>query len=239
ALFFAIAALTRSLLYTYAGVAVFLVAYFTASLFLGDLENRNLTAILDPYGVGAFDLVTRYWTISEKNTGLMQLRGILLANRLVWLGVAAAIMLFTWARFKFTAGGGARRSRRKILAADAPTVAVSTGALPRVAQSFGRSTTRMQFLSQARIETIGALRGIPFQIIMFAGLLNMFGGTYSLDDLYGTKIYPVTNLMLRAVEGSFVPFVLLMLIFYSGELVWRERSLRMSELFDALPVRTW
>jgi ABC-2 type transport system permease protein len=240
AIFFALATLTRSLLYTYAGVVVFFVGYAVSGIFLDSLENRNLAALVDPYGFGAFELVTRYWTVAEKNTGLMPLRGILLSNRLLWLAVAAAIMLFTWARFKFTtAAGGASRRKRRHAAAEAPAAAAPAGPLPAIAQRFGASTTWTQFLRQTRIETIGALRSVPFLIMLFVGLLNVFGATYSLDDLYGTKIYPVTNLMLRAVSSSFALFVFLILTFYSGELAWRERDLRMSELFDALPVRTW
>jgi ABC-type transport system involved in multi-copper enzyme maturation permease subunit len=66
--FFALATLTRSLLYTYAGVVVFFVGWAIAGTFLGDLQNRRLAALADPYGFGAFELVTRYWTVAEKDT---------------------------------------------------------------------------------------------------------------------------------------------------------------------------
>jgi hypothetical protein len=246
AIFFALATLTRSLLYTYAGVVVFFVGYFISSIFLGDLENRTLAALVDPYGFGAFELVTRYWTVIEKNTGAMPLRGILLENRLLWLAVAAAVLVFTWSRFRFTtvASGGGRgrgRRRRKAEAIDptqdaAPAFAA---ALPAAAQQFGRSAAWSQFLRQTRIETMGALRGAPFLVMLFAGLLNVFGSIYSLDDLWGTRIYPVTNLMLRAILGAFGLFLFLVMTFYSGEMVWRERNLRMSEMLDALPLPTW
>src|SRR5258705_13835852 len=86
---------------------------------------------------------------------------------------------------------------------------------------------------------MGALRGAPFLIMLFAGLLNVFGSVYSLDDLYGTKIYPVTNLMLRAIMGAFSLFLFLIVTFYSGDMVWRDRDLKLSEMLDALPVPTW
>jgi ABC-2 type transport system permease protein len=243
AIFFALATLTRNLLYTYAGVVVFFVGYAIAGIFLGDLENRNLAALVDPYGFGAFELVTRYWTVIEKNTGSMPLRGILLENRLLWLAVAAAFLVFTWARFQFTtvASGRVRRRDRRRLEAETPggAPAASSAPLPPATQAFGRSAAWSQFLRQTRIETLGALRGAPFLVMLFAGLFNVFGSIYSLDDIYGTKIYPVTNLMLRAIIGAFGLFLFLVLTFYSGDMVWRERNLRMSELLDALPVPTW
>jgi len=79
AIFFAIATLTRSLLYTYAACGV-LRRYAIAGIFLDNLDNRNLAALVDPHGFGAFELVTRYWTVAEKNAGPMPLRGILLST---------------------------------------------------------------------------------------------------------------------------------------------------------------
>ncbi|HEU5180936.1 MAG TPA: M1 family aminopeptidase [Candidatus Polarisedimenticolia bacterium] len=243
AIFFALATLSRSMLVTYAGVVVFFVGYAISGIFLGDLENRTLAALVDPYGFGAFELVTRYWTVIEKNTGAMPLRGILLENRLLWLSVAAVFLVVTWARFRFTtvAGRGARRKARKASQA-AEAISPARGAAVRVpapAQRFDRAAAWKQYARQTRIELVGALKGAPFLVMLFAGLLNVFGSVYSLDDLYGTKIYPVTNLMIRAVMGAFGLFLFLVLTFYSGELVWRERTLRMSETLDALPVPTW
>jgi ABC-2 type transport system permease protein len=244
AIFFALATLTRSLLYTYAGVAAFFAAYGVSALFLGDLENRSLLALVDPFGNAAFDLVTRYWTVSEKNVGAMPLRGILLENRLLWLAVAAAFMVFTWARFRFTTvANGGRRCRRRMEVESPAGVLLPArspaASLPDGSQQFGRSAAWSQFFRQTRIETIGSLRGAPFLVMLFVALVNVFGSIYSLDDIYGTKVYPVTQLMLRAVGGSFIPFLFIVLTFYSGDMVWRERNLRMSEILDTLPVPTW
>ena len=244
AIFFTVATLTRSLFHTYAAVVVFFVGYAISSIFLGDLEYRNLAALVDPYGFGAFELVTRYWTVIEKNTGAMPLTGVLLENRLLWMGVAVAFLIFAWARFSFTTVT-ARRRRRKALpltepeAESVPRASGAAAALPAGTQRFDRQAAWFQFLRQTRIETVGALLGPPFLIMLFAGLLNVFGSIYSTDDLFGTKIYPVTNLMLRAIMGAFGLFMFLVLTFYSGEMVWRERNLRMSEVLDALPVPPW
>src|SRR5262249_30126166 len=163
-----------------------------------------------------------YWTVIEKNTGAMPLRGILLENRLLWLGIAAAFMVFTWARFRFTtvAGGGKRTRRRRPAVEEAVAPAAGKAAGPAAGPApplqFGRSAAWSQFLRQTRIEWVGALRGAPFLVMLFAGLLNVFGSVYSLDDLFGTRIYPVTQLMLRAILGAFGLFLFLILTFYSG-----------------------
>ena len=52
----------------------------------------------------------------------------------------------------------------------------------------------------------------------------------------GTNTYPVTYQVLELAGGSFALFMLIMITFYSGELVWRERDIGVHEIVDALPV---
>jgi hypothetical protein len=44
--------------------------------------------------------------------------------------------------------------------------------------------------------------------------------------------------MLNNLQGSFVFLLVIIVTFYAGELVWKERSLRLAEVSDALPVPT-
>jgi len=249
AIFFSLATLTRSLMYTYVGVVVFFTGWGIASAWLGDLDNRTIGALLDPYGFGAFELVTRYWTVAERNTNGLTLTGPFLWNRLIWVGLGVLILAFTCLRFRFSISATRPRGRRRMVMeedaiAGGPGMAAAapmshTGALPVAAQTFGPATVRRQFLHQTRIETIGVLKGIPFLIMLFAGVLNVVGSSGVVDQLFGTAVYPVTHLMLQVIQGSFGLFAFLILIFYSGDLIWRERNLRMADMSDALPVPTW
>ena len=45
--------------------------------------------------------------------------------------------------------------------------------------------------------------------------------------------------MLDLVSGSFAAFMLIIIAFYAGELVWRERDARLDQISDALPTPTW
>jgi hypothetical protein len=94
AVFFAIAALTRRMLPVYVGAVVALLGYFIGINLTGDVERRTLAALVDPFGVMAVDSVTHYWSIAEKNTRLVGLQGDFLWNRLLWTGMALAILGF-------------------------------------------------------------------------------------------------------------------------------------------------
>src|SRR5262249_8452249 len=100
AIFFGLAALTRRMLPVYIAGIVFLVGYLIALLLLPDIENRSVAALIDPIGTSATGLVTRYWSLADKNTRPIPLADELLWNRALWLAVGSAIFAFCYARFR-------------------------------------------------------------------------------------------------------------------------------------------
>ena len=91
--FFSLATLTRSLMATYAGLVAMFFGYALAGNLLSDIENERLASIIDPFGSGALAIATKYWTVVERNTQVLALDGVLLTNRLLWVGVALAVFL--------------------------------------------------------------------------------------------------------------------------------------------------
>ena len=82
---FAVATPSRSLILTYGGVVGILVAYGVASALAADVSNSRLATLLDPLGLGAFGIATRYWTVLDKNVRVLSLDGPFLASRALWL----------------------------------------------------------------------------------------------------------------------------------------------------------
>ena len=239
AIFFAVTTLTRSLMATYASTVAFLVAYAVAATLLENIENETMAGLLDPFGFGAFSLATRYWTVFQKNTQILPLEGIYLWNRVLWVGVALLILAFAFWRFQFTTG--ARKSRKKTrTAADEPqsTERVSL-ALPKVSQTFGGLAAWKQYFATIRVESAQIFKGIPFIIMLVLGVLNIWGNSTGLDDRFGTPIYPTSSSMVEVINGAFGLFAILITAFYAGDIVWRERSLRMNEVVDTMPLPTW
>ena len=240
AIFFAVAALTRSLMATYASVVAFLVAYAVAGTLLENIENEFVAGLLDPFGFGAFSLATRYWTVFQKNTQVLPLEGIYLWNRILWVGVALLILAFAFWRFQFTTG--TRKSRKKAARAEAdslqPIDRISL-ALPKVSQMFGSASSWKQYFATIRLESAQIFKGIPFIIMVVLGMLNIWGNSTGLNDRFGTPVYPTTASMVDVINGAFTIFAILITAFYAGDIVWRERNLRMNEVVDTMPLPTW
>src|SRR5450759_5629340 len=68
---------------------------------------------------------------------------------------------------------------------------------------------------------------------------NFIGGATMSGQRYGTKVYPVTRVMLETMAGSFNFMLVLIVTFYAGELIFKERQFKVAEVADALPVPNW
>ena len=60
AAFFALATATRSMMATYVGVVGFLIAFFVLTALFSKPEYDHIVGLLEPFGIGAVDEVTKY-----------------------------------------------------------------------------------------------------------------------------------------------------------------------------------
>jgi ABC-type transport system involved in multi-copper enzyme maturation permease subunit len=241
AIFFSVAALTRSMMATYSSVVAFFVGYFVSRAFMRDLENERLGTILDPFGLAAFGLTTRYWTVFQKNTQVLPLEGAFLINRLLWIAVALLILGIAFWRFNPTTA--MRKASKKKLKKDPQWSAADPGGavtlLPKVSQVFGGAASFRQYLARTNLETKSVVKSIPFIIIVLLGVANIWGNSSALGRIFGTPVYPVTSVMVSVIEDAFGLFAVIIGAFYAGDLVFRERTLRLNEVTDAMPMPTW
>lgn len=238
---YAVAINTRSTMYSFVAATALLVGYIVAGNLMKDIENEHLAALLDPFGFRAFSIATKYWTVDEKNSSAMGLTGVLLLNRVLWTAVGLAALFVGYRLFHF---GEKKRSGRKKKAVPAATddgaVGISVlGTLPRVAPASGWGTSLSQLRSQFKTELLGILRSTPFVLLALLGLLNCAPSLFSANESYGTHELPVTYTMIEGIRGSFYMFIIIILVYFSGAVIWKERNARMNEIVDALPTRNW
>jgi aminopeptidase N len=234
AAFFALATATRSMMWTYVGAVALLLLFFVTRGMLRDMQHDTWAALSDPFGVSALNIVTKYWTASDRNTRLPELSGLLLANRAIWLGVAAALFAVAWRTFSFAARGGAKAA--KPVPAEAPA-AERQGPLP--APRADAATRWAQFMTLARFDMAFVFRSPAFFVLLGLGVLNAGGSAFYAGDWYGSGAYPATRLMVQALQNAFSIMPIIIAIYYAGELVWRDRERRMHEIVDATAAPDW
>ncbi|SDK74805.1 Peptidase family M1 [Catalinimonas alkaloidigena] len=243
AVFFSAVTLSRNIMAAYAGGIVLLVGYLIADSLISDLDNVTLSALLDPFGLNAYTDVSKYWSIAEQNNSLVPLAGLVLWNRLIWVGVGVVLLAITFTRFSFQdflLGRTKRKKKgRKAKTADATQAPVSLESLPRVTPDYSFGVHFRQMFRLAGMEFRSATKDVYFIVILLAGVLFMFLDAWFGNTLYGTPSLPTTSTMIELKEGSFFFFVMILIIFYTGELVHRDRSLKFAQISDTFPVPNW
>ncbi len=250
-LFFAVAAITRKLIIVYLqGVTLFMLYIIGITVFSATRSLEHFwSGIFDPVGVRLFDTITRYWSVLEKNSQLLPWDfsgyspGVFLYNRLLWSGIGILALAGVWALFPMSVealtarsqGKRAAKARQQEEASNSTRSWVSVR-LPRVRQIFGPRTTLLQYWTLTRLRIRTVMREIPFWAIV--GLLIAFAvnNGHFAGRFGGVNVWPVTYLMVQAVEGSGTLFFVIVAALYAGELIWRERDTRFDGIHDALPM---
>lgn len=240
ALFFLVATLTRSMMYSYLGVVVFLILYLVVNTVLRSRpELRDAGSYVEPFGLAAVGNVTRYWTATERNLQAPGLAGVILANRAIWAGVGLVALVLAHARFRFAERGVSKRRLRKQekreakLAATAPLVVSSLPA----ARPDAAAWTRL--LARCRFEMALVFKSPAFIVLLLIGVFNAMGGLLFSGEMYGTPSRLLTFAVIPVLLGAFGIFPIIIAIYYAGELVWRDRERKMHEIIDATPLPNW
>jgi ABC-type transport system involved in multi-copper enzyme maturation permease subunit len=240
AIFFSVAAITRSFALTFAAA----MAHFVAEVFLNLYANQGAgawAALADPSARLTVLAETRYWTITELNTNLPL--GLLPQNRLLWLTVALVALLFVLRRFRLDLAEPAPFSFRRRNRSAATAQRTPQPAMQKITpvRSFSPPASFKQFVSQLKMDLSCVFKSPLIYIILVLEITAMIGEFYSNVSRIGleTPLYPLTSLMLPILRYGMLGNILLLGLWYSAELIHRERASGIGEIVNASPFPDW
>ncbi|PXA98683.1 aminopeptidase [Nostoc sp. 3335mG] len=240
AVFFAVATMTRSMMYSYVSVVVFLVLYFVLmSIIRAKPELRELSGYIEPFGLAAFSNVTRYWTAAESNAMMPPFAGPLLGNRLIWGAIGLVALAIAYWRFSFSEKGVSARKLRKQARKAEKLAATPPQLVDTLPPARPEAAAWTQLWQRCRFEMGLVLRSPAFIVLLMIGLFNTVGGLLFADEMYGTPARPLTFVTIQNLLGMFGIIPIIIAIYYSGELVWRDRDRKMHEIIDATALPNW
>ncbi|QNF34029.1 ABC transporter permease [Adhaeribacter swui] len=254
ALQFSLAALNRRVMTSYlASLLLALVAQIIALAMARLFGNWDLVKLLDPVGVtGIIGNELQTWTATEKNTRLIMLEGMFLLNRVLWLSVALGLLLLTYFRFRFThqethhvVVGLKRRPNLPPETFTATRNKAPAISVPQVSRSFNFATYFYQTftLAGAFFKKI-AQHPAGLTLVAALVLVSVISANRIITQ-FGIPLLPTTPQVLSylatPISNISSPWVIipLLIMYYSGELVWRERDAGLQDLIDATPVPEW
>lgn len=237
ALLFAVGALTRKLFAVYITGILLVSAWQITQQIVTDLDTLRLASAIDPFAYTSIAVITRYWSLAERNRLLVPLSGSLLVNRVLWIAIALALFGLVAAVFRMRLGGG-RRVRRKPsdTAARAPQHVLS---VPLVALRHDWWQWCRAALGQSAFHTRFIVKHAPFLAITAIAVANAMVSAWYTSHPGNAVTWPVTATLLPVLSDSTQLFVILIATLYAGELIWRERELRADQIVDTLPAPSW
>jgi len=241
-LFFSVTVLSRQFNSVWAGMAGFVVLYCVA-MGLVRAELKLPAALLDPSGLVASRLMYTYWSIAEKNELLMPMTGFLLLNRVLWMTVALVICFFTFKRFGFQTPEVASVGTGGSSVETSSGVKIRRRGIARALQvatshSFSNHLRQVCHLVGDDFKHLTRRRSFYFVVALGLGLVLVVGYN-SVGVVRSTQTFPVTSQVLAALCDNLYFLGLLIAMYCSSALVWRQRDTNTHEIFDTLPVPRW
>lgn len=219
-------------------MAAFLGAFlfFFLSAFSLDMGGWGIGKFLDPFGITIISAIQRTLTSLNANTALLELTGALLANRAIWPLMIGSVAIY---RFRFSHYTPDLRwwkrnkseKQRKITEQTHPVKTL------HVTRSFDLRTrfqqTRILALNFYK-EIALSMTGFIFPIYL---IFSMFVVAFLNKGPLRVSFLPTTDRMTLLLGHPAIEMVSMMIIiFLAGQLVWRERDSRLSEISDTVPM---
>lgn len=230
-LFYAFANKFKSMMGAYLVAVALFILYNVAGSLLSGPEYRTMVALLDPFGFNTFGEVTRYWTMYDKNNTAVELSGVLLQNRLLWLAISVVILgLLGGFTRKVTLAKKAAKKNKKT--PDNGQQCLSN----RTDYKSAEIKTPSHLWLRIKFEIRQVVFSAPFLVLGALTVFSLLGPLIDPDGVFGTPNWPITQTMVQLIFNATGLLMMIIIAYYSAEVVWRERNSGMGDMIDALPV---
>ncbi|MEQ8712867.1 MAG: aminopeptidase, partial [Cyclobacteriaceae bacterium] len=231
-IFFILGALSRKMVVVYSSWIFLFVFYQVGVNMTSELEDQTIASIIDPFALNTVQITTQYWTVAEQNSQVVPLSGNVLLNRILWLALGLIISIAGYFSFSFNVVRNSWFKRKTTKSKEITNTQIT---IPKATMSFGLSTyfRQMRMLSLFYFKQV--FKGVPFQAMVLCGIALMVVNSFYVGEVFGTYTYPTTYRMLELIQG-FNLFFLIILVSYTGELIWKEREANINLIFDAMPM---
>jgi hypothetical protein len=244
---FCFAMWTRRAVAGYLGGLVVLALSFAMLPDAGLPLSTTTAQMLDPLGVATLspDQLTDTWTRDALNTRQVVFEAPWLGTRALWVVIALALLWLTTWRFAFRHYSERHWwVRRAALRRDEHSEPLATRTAimaPLLQRNFG-PTLYLRQASSIAFASFGRIIKDKSGLVILAGVALLAAlAIGEIQGFMGVPLAPRTDYVINSLAlPDFPPAKLaipLLMIFWVGELLWRERDARVEEIVDATPVR--
>ena len=230
--FFVTGMLSKKLMVVYTqGIVLFVVFLLTKAI-----TNEYVQGILDPFSLTTLTQYTKDWTVDQHNTLDISLTGILLHNKLFWMLLGILTLYLGYRRFALETLVQKPKSILKKTLVPARKVLDKEIPLPQVSIAYNAKASGIQLFQLAKFYTHALLKETSFWAIVVCGVITIAINSVNLGTVFEVDSYPATHFIIAELQEMSLYFFIIILLFYSGELIWKERGVQQYLLNDSTPV---
>lgn len=235
--------LFRNMAASYVGLFVVMILFLIAESTRESSVHLDIILLLDPFAYGITREVVDAMSVPEKNAAYFPLTHILIINRIIWFTIALALFAFSYLRFSFKRFimASSKKEKKGNKPLDEPEAISATRlSKPLTVLNFSQGTMLTKVFRLSWIEFKGHARSVNFRIILavIMALFLCYHLLWSEKYYIETPQLPLTYLMTVARQ----PLGLYLIIFFtvwSIELLFKDRTVGLWQVKDALPVPVW
>ncbi|WP_428740335.1 M1 family aminopeptidase [Tenacibaculum sp.] len=231
-LFFVSGMLSRKLLVVYTqGIILFVVFLLTKAV-----TNELLQAILDPFSLTTLTQVAKDLSAVERNVFEISFSGVVLYNKLFWSLLGVVILLIGYRKFSFSLLTKIPKRKRVELEKKSKSFTKINYPIPTINIKYNFKTQCLQLLKLSQFYVKSLLKETSFWAIAICGIIIILINSVNLGTVYNVDSYPATYFIVEELQEISMYFFIIILIFYSGELIWKERTVKLNLIYDATSI---
>jgi hypothetical protein len=233
ALFFVSGALSRKLIVVYTQGVIFFVLFMLTKA----IKNEFLQAILDPFSLTTLTAASKGWTVAERSAQLIPFEGVFLYNKLFWMALGIIVLIVGYRKFDLSIVTDKATAKQK--RHDKSTinkVAKVNYPIPNIDLKYDFKSQWIQLLKLTGFYCKSLLKTTSFWAIVICGMIIILINSVNLGTVHGVDSYPTTYFIVEELQETSVYFFIIILMFYSGELIWKERDAKLNLIYDATSV---
>lgn len=237
----------------YAGFITVGLLLFIPQLILNIPMPDMLLCLLDPFGEFGIKYYTKDWTLAQQNELLLPVKEGIIYNRLLWFSISVIVFGWVYKTFSFNQTGAVTSLKRiftKKQTNGKITVRIPSDRVitQNIRSSYQSSTVQYDFSRKQQLKTLWKLSNIdffsiirswPFITILLAGFVVVIFLLLQMKSPFENEILPVTWLILTFPVLFYSLVVKILSFLYTGIVIQRGNTSRMSPLIDTTPIPNW
>ena len=233
----------RNMAASYIGVFLFVLIFLVTEAVSGNSPYITAIMIGDPFGFVYTKEIVDGMTVDEKNTGFLPVDGVFLVNRLLWTGVGFVAIAYSYFRFSFrffiqAAFGSARKTLPGIVVAS-HNASFTHVEVPQVKRVFSVDEYFRKLWRLSVVEFLNVVRPVSFKVVLMVIAVMFFLYMVLWNPVYyvGAQVPLTSGMTTTRLHTGFLVIILLMI--WSGELFFKDRTTGIWQITDAAPMPSW